>query len=44
MDQTQEVIDFVRDRHPELSVDDIVKCIESFSEWVALEMKKEYQT
>lgn len=43
MDQTPEVLEFIRERHPEISTDDIMKCIESMSEWVTLEIEKEYQ-
>jgi hypothetical protein len=37
-DQTPEVVAFVKDRHPEISVEDITKCVAAFSDWVDLEL------
>ena len=40
-DQTGDVIQFIRDKHPELDIETISKCVDAMSEWVALEMEKE---
>lgn len=42
MDQTQDLLQFIKDKHPELSTDDIMKCIDAISEWIIQEQEKEY--
>ena len=42
-DQTAEVIEFIWARHPELDIETITKCVAAMSEWVALEMEKDYE-
>ena len=42
-DQTDEVVQFIRVRHPELDPDDIIKCVTAMGEWVAAEVEKEHR-
>ena len=42
-DQTSDVVQFIRDRHPELDPGDIAKCVTAMSEWVAAEVEKEHR-
>lgn len=41
-DQTSEVIQFIWDKYPELNPEDIAKCVDGMSEWVAIQVEKEY--
>jgi hypothetical protein len=42
-DQTSDVISFIWDKHPELDIETITKCVAAMSEWVAAETEKNHE-
>ena len=40
-DQTADVIAFIWNKHPELDIEAITKCVAAISEWVAAEVERD---
>jgi hypothetical protein len=42
-DQTDEVIEFIKNRHPHLARTVIAECVTAMTDWVAAEIEKDHQ-
>jgi hypothetical protein len=41
-DRTPEVVEFVRRQYPEIPVEHILKCIQSFTDWTVREVENDF--